>query len=587
VTSDRLRAIVVAVPRTGSERVPLAEANGRFLADDAVAVSDYWPFARAAMDGIAIRADEVAEARPEQPVALALAGSVYCGDDIAPAPPPRSAVRIATGAPLPLGTDTVVPQELVAFANGTATVARPIAPGKNVFPRAEDMRAGERVVATGTRLRGAQLAALAALGWAEVAVARRARVAVLACGDELVEPGDARGGGRVTDSNSIMLVAEIDELGARGIRFGIVRDDLQAVRAALDRAVAADAVVVCGGLSVGERDYVRAGLQSLGARFAFEGAPIAPGHPVTVAFVRGVPVFALPGTPGACRIAFEACVRPALLAMLGASRLERPRVWARLTQRLDVRPGRTRFIWARARPGRGGGDFTVTPLADQGTATIRSASDADALIVLPPTVTSLEAGLAVETWLLDFPGADGLPDVPRAAVAVVGPRNAGKTTLVERLIPALAARGVRVGAVKRHGHMEALDDPAKDTGRTAAAGAAVTLLTGTLGYVERRAVAELTLEDALAALRGVDLALVEGYADSALAKILVARTGITGDRAPAAPPIVALVGDVVNGPLPGCDPLAESETPANGRPPAFGWHEVERLADYLISRYLS
>jgi molybdenum cofactor synthesis domain-containing protein len=374
-------------------------------------------------------------------------------------------------------------------------------------------------------------------------------VAVVACGDELVEPGEVRGGGRVTDSNSLMLVAEIDELGARGVRCGIVRDDPHAVRAALDRAAAADAVVICGGLSVGERDYVRASLQALDARFAFEGAPIAPGHPVTVAFVRGVPVFALPGTPGACRIAFEACVRPALLSMLGATRLERPRVWARLTQRLDVRPGRTRFMWARA--GRGGGGFTVTPLLDQGTATIRSASDADALIVLPPSVASLEAGLAVETWLLtEETGADDVSDMPRAAVAVVGPRNAGKTTLVERLIPALAARGVR-------------------------AGAAVTLLTGALGYVERRAVAGFGLEDALAALRGVDLAIVEGYADSALAKILVVRTGISGDRAPAAPPIVAIVGDVA------------SEAPGGGRTPAFAWNEIERLADYLISRYLT
>jgi molybdopterin molybdotransferase len=573
VTRDRLRALVVAVPRTGFERVPLAEANGRFLAEDAIASSDYWPFDRAAMDGIAIRAGEVATARPERPVALALAGNVYCGDDVAPPPPPQSAVRIATGAPLPLGTDTVVPQELVVFANGTATVARPIAPGKNVFHRGEDMRAGERVLTAGTRLHGAQLAVLAALGLAEVAVARRVHVAVLACGDELVEPGEARGGGRVTDSNSLMLVAEIDELGAHGVRFGIVRDEPQAVRAALERAAAADAVVICGGLSVGERDYVRSSLQALDARFAFEGAPIAPGHPVTVAFVRGVPVFALPGTPGACRIAFEACVRPALLAMLGATRIERPRVWARLTQRLDVRPGRTRFIWAHL--GRGGSDFTVTPLLDQGTATIRSASDADALIVLPPSVTSLEAGLGVETWLLEAPNGDAFPDMPRAAVAVVGPRNAGKTTLVERLIPALAARGIRVGAVKRHGHMETLDDPAKDTGRTAAAGAAVTLLTGALGYVERRAVAELTLEDALAALRGVDLALVEGYADSALAKILVVRTGVSGDRVPAAPPIVAVVGDVA------------SETVPSGEPPAFGWDEVERLADYLISRYLT
>jgi molybdopterin molybdotransferase len=569
---DRLRALVEAVPRTGSERVPLSQANGRFLAGDAVATEDHWPFARSAMDGIAIRAHDVAQARPERPVALTLEGSVYCGDDVSAAPPPRGAVRIATGAPLPLGTDTVVPQELVVFTNGTASVARPVALGKNVFPRGEEMRAGERVLTAGIRLRGAHVAALAALGLADAAVARRARVAVLPCGDELVEPGDARAGGRVTDSNSFMLAAEIDELGGLAERAAIVRDDPEAVRAALDRAVTADAVVICGGLSVGERDYVRSGLRALDAHFAFEGAPIAPGHPVSVAFVRGVPVFALPGTPGACRIAFEAFVRPALLAMMGATHVERPRVWARLARRLDVRPGRTRFIWARA--GHVAGEFTVTPLADQGTAAIRSASDADALIVVPPNVATLEAGLAVETWLLEAPRAGEGADLPRAAVAVVGPRNAGKTTLVERLIPLLAARGVRVGVIKRHGHMATLDDPAKDTGRALAAGAVVTLLSGALGYVERRRVAGLTLEAALTAVRGVDLALVEGYADSALAKIRVVRTGVAGDREPAAGPIVALAGDVA------------FLMPSHDATPAFGWHEIERLADYLISRFL-
>ena len=562
---DLADALLAAVPRVGLERVPLALANGRFLAGDAVAEQDYWPFDRAAMDGIAIRAGDVAAACPERPVTLALTGSVYCGDDAGVAPAAGAAVRIATGAQLPAGSDTVVPVELVAFREGGAVVARPIPCGKNVFRRGEDMRAGERILAAGTRLRGAQLAVLAALGWAEVPVARRARVAVISCGDELLEPGRAPAGSRVADTNSFMLAAEIDELGALAQRTGIVPDDERLVRAALEGALGADAVVTCGGLSVGERDFLRAALRSLGARFAFEGAPIAPGGPACAAFVRGVPVFALPGTPGACRVAFEVFVRPALLAMLGAARVERPRVWARLTRRLDVRAGRTRFVWARV------AEDTVTPLADQGTSTIRSASDADALIVLPPQGAAFDAGLSVETWLLADGAEAGPAQTPRAAVAIVGPKNVGKTTLVERLIPAFAALGVRVGAVKRHGHMVALDDPAKDTGRTAAAGATVTLLTGALGYVERRALAEPTLEDAFAALRGADFALVEGYAHSALPKILVTRAGVSGDRGAPEPPIVAVVGDVPDG---------------AGGPPFFAWGEMERLAGYLISRYL-
>jgi molybdopterin molybdotransferase len=472
---------------------------------------------------------------------------------------------------LPGGTDSVVPQELVSFNDGVASVSRPVPAGKNVFRRGEDMQAGEVVLRAGTRLRGGHLAALAALARAGVDVTRPVRVAVLACGDELVEAGEPLRRGLVADTNSLMLAAEIEDLGARAERLGIVRDDPRAVRTALERGLGADAVVTCGGLSVGERDYVRATLRELGARFLFEGAPIAPGSPASAAVAGGVPIFALPGTPGACRIAFEAFVRPALLAMLGAARLQRPRVWARLTTRLDVRPGRTRFVWARA--GDAGGGYAVTPLADQGTATIRSGSDADALIVLAPPIAAVEAGLAVETWLLAAPADPERAGGPRAALAVVGPRNAGKTTLIERLIPAFAARGVRAGAIKRHGHMLALDEPAKDTGRLAAAGAAVTLLTGDLGYVARRAVADLSLADALAALRGVDLALVEGYADSALAKIRVERAGSTGDRGPAAPPIVAVAGDV-------------GAQDQDG-PPRFAWEDLERLADYVIARFLA
>jgi molybdopterin molybdotransferase len=567
---EHVRAVLTALPAPRSELVPLAEAHGRYLAATAVAPADYWPFDRAAMDGIAVRAQDVAEARPERPVALPVRGSVYAGDAVA-ASEPHCAMRIATGAPLPAGSDAVVPQELVRIDDGIARISRPVAAGKNVFLRGEDMRAGEPVLSAGIRLRGGHVAALAALGRPEVAVIRRVRVSIVACGDELVEPGAELVGGRIADTNTLMLAAEIEELGARAERAGIARDEPRAVRALLEAALGADAVVTCGGLSVGERDFVRATLRDLGARFLFEGAPIAPGSPAAVALAGTVPIFALPGTPGACRVAFEAFVRPALLAMLGAANTARPRIWSRLTERLDVRPGRTRFVWARS--GYLAGTSCVTPLADQGTATIRSASDADALIVLGPAFATVEPGLAVETWLLDAPPSAPDASGPRAALGIVGPRNAGKTTLVERLLPALAARGVRAGAIKRHGHMRALDEAGKDTARAAAAGAAVTILTGDAGYVERRAARGLTLADALAALHGVDLALVEGYADSALAKVLVVRSGVATDRDPAAEPIVALVGDVA------------ALDDAGGRP-VFGWDEIERLAGYLIARLL-
>ena len=567
--ADAERLVLGAVRGLPPESVPLDDALGRVLAADMIAESDYWPFARSAMDGIAVHAADVIDAALERPVRLCLAGATYCGDA-----PPRGiragyAARIATGAPLPQGCDAVIPAEIVQWDGDGVVVWRPVASGKHVYPAGEDARAGETVLRAGTRLQGAQIGVLAALGHAEVSVVRRPRIALVACGDELVEPGAGLRSGKVHDSNTHALAAELRTLGAEVTRLGIASDDPLQLELLLEQARDADAVITCGGLSVGERDFTRTALRNVGVQLLFEGVPMKPGHPTSFGGWGGRPVFALPGTPGACRVAFEVLVRPAIAVLMGLREIRRPSTLVRLAQDLEVHAGRARFLWARLYADEHG--LTAEPLVDQGSATIRSPSEAQALLALEPAQGFLPAGTVAQAWLLDGAEAATRRRGPRVAVGLVGARNAGKTLLVERLTAAFARRGLRVGVIKHHGHMERLDERGKDTDRALTAGAAETVLTGASGLVHRvPSAGEPSIADALARMAGVDLALVEGYSASALPKLLVRREGYVTDRAEPAGPIVAVVG----------------EGPDIEGVPFFGWDAIDALADHLISRLL-
>ncbi|MHB8355104.1 MAG: molybdopterin-guanine dinucleotide biosynthesis protein B [Vulcanimicrobiaceae bacterium] len=568
--TDARARIVRELRPLGPEHVSLAQAASRVLAQDVIAGEDLWPFSRAAMDGIAVRFLDIAAATPDSPARLTVRGSVYCGDPPGHAEAPRCAVRIATGAPLPAGTDTVIQSELLRWDGEIVVVQRPLAAGSNVFPAAEDARRGETVVSAGTVLSGGHLSLLAALGHGSVPVFKRPRVAILACGDELVPPEGTPGPGRIRESNSYGLLAEIEAIGATPVPLGLVPDDPEALACKLRGSLDADALITIGGLSVGERDFVRLALERAGALFRFEGIPLKPGHPAAFATIGELPVFALPGTPGACRAAFEVLVRPALLRLMGRRETHRPTMRARLTTGVAVRPGRSRALWARL--SRRDGAWVATPLGDQGSATMRSAADADALLLIEPHRAWLSAGTQVCAWLLSERPLLEEHRTPmlRLAVGVVGARGAGKTTLIERLIPLLARYEVRVAVVKHHAHADDLDLSGTDTARVAAAGAARTILAGPRGVVARApAASDPALEEVLAQLEGVDLALVEGYASSALPKILVRRKGIASDRPQPAEPIIACVDDLQSSDL----------------QPCFGWDRLDELAAYLAGRF--
>lgn len=380
---QRIRAeVVAAIAPVDAEDVEAASARGRYLAAPARARVAAPPATCSAMDGYAVRAADVIG-----PVALPVAQTVFAGD--LPAAPlrPGEAARIFTGAPLPEGADAVVREEAVKAEDGRARFTAPARPWENVRRAGEDVPAGGVALEAGARVGPRQAALLAAVGVERVAARRRARVAVVSTGDEVVS-------GRTPDSNGVAIAALVEALGAEAVR-SRVGDRLDDVAGALEAALrTCDAVLTVGGVSIGERDHVPAALARLGAEVRVHGVPMKPGKPFLFALRAGRAVLGLPGSPSACLVAFEVFARPALLALAGAARRDRPALRLPLAEPAAGKPGRARLLWARVEP-----DGRVRPLG-RDAAQVRGPALADALVYVPEGEADLAAGAEVETWLL-------------------------------------------------------------------------------------------------------------------------------------------------------------------------------------------
>jgi len=376
--------------------VPLTEAHGCVLAREVVAEEDIPSFASSAMDGFAVRAADVAAARAT-PVELRIVGRALIGRAPEGTVGHGEAMRIATGAPIPAGADAVIPIEDCEVVGERVRVLAPVPEGKHVRPAGEDLRAGEVLVPAGRRLGAPELGLLAAAGAAQVSIFPRPRVVVLSTGDELVEPSRRPAFGQVRDSNAYLLYGALREAGAIPVLAGIVPDDVDRFReTVLSYLIQADAFVSSGGVSVGERDVVKAAFFRRGEVEFFRVA-MQPGMPQGFGHIEGKPYFGLPGNPVSVFVSFEVFIRPALLKMMGRRQLARPEVVARLEEDVSGPRGKTQFARVLVRPGPDG--WLARPTGGRGSNLIGTVARANGLAVIPPEVETAPAGSEVRVML--------------------------------------------------------------------------------------------------------------------------------------------------------------------------------------------
>jgi molybdopterin molybdotransferase len=339
---------------------------------------------------------------------LRLLGSHAAGDPGAPPVTKGCAVKIMTGTPIPEGADAVIPVEDTALLPAVASTssgagevfvstAKSVKRHANIRFGGEDVVAGEQVLAAGTVLGPPEISMLASCGKILIPVFRRARVAIVSTGDELVEPGAQVNFGKVIDSNSLSLAAAVRETGAVPVVLGIARDDRESLKSKLSAGLEADALITSAGVSVGDRDLVRDILEELGVRSVFWKIEVKPGRPTAFGLKDGKPVFSLPGNPVSGLLIFEEFVRPALLKMMGRRKFTEPLVRAVLKERFVKKAGRVQLL--RVAVEVEDGMYAARLSGAQSSGILKSMVQADGVAVLPADSTVLEAGDTVRIRL--------------------------------------------------------------------------------------------------------------------------------------------------------------------------------------------
>ncbi len=387
------------VPRvTAIESIALRSALGRVLARDIVSVIDVPAHDNSAMDGYALRG---ADLQAGADTVLRIAGTGFAGQNFSGDVPAGHCVRIMTGAVMPPGLDTVVPQEFTRTeADAVRIPANVVRSGDNRRLKGEDLARGSSALRAGRLLRPADLGLLASLGQAEVPVLRKLRVAFFSTGDELRSIGEPLDIGCVYDSNRYTIWGMLQRLGCEVIDLGVVRDDPAALRAAFSEAAAsADAVITSGGVSVGEADHTKKIMAELGD-VLFWRIAMRPGRPMAIGRINNAILFGLPGNPVAVMVTFYAFVRDALRTMSGMSETTQPLLRAACTTPLRKKPGRTEYqrgIVARSADGR----WQVAITGSQGSGILSSMSAANALLVLHQEQGNIDAGDEIDVIPFD------------------------------------------------------------------------------------------------------------------------------------------------------------------------------------------
>jgi molybdopterin molybdotransferase len=399
---EALARILAEIQPLNKTQVPLADALGLVLAEDVIAEENLPPFDNSAMDGFALLSKD-SRPRNGNPPRLRVTGGVAAGYIADHAVEEGSAMRIMTGAPVPPGADTVIQVELTRNDGPESKwveILQEVAPGNNIRPAGEDMRKGETALQRGTEIGPWEIGILATLGYANVPVIRRPRVAILSTGDEIVDVGEPLQPGKIRNSNGYLLEAAVRRAGAEAHRLGVARDSVASLREKLTEALAYDLVLTSGGVSVGDFDYVKDVMQEQG-QMNFWRINMRPGKPVAFGRISAVPLLGLPGNPVSSAVTFELFGLPLIRKMLGHRRLVKPQIDVVVEEDIHERAMRRHYVRAHVewRDGR----FVAHTTGNQGSHIMTSLLHANALLIVPEGGVTLNAGDTAKAMMLDWP----------------------------------------------------------------------------------------------------------------------------------------------------------------------------------------
>jgi molybdopterin molybdotransferase len=573
------------------ERKPILDCMGQVVAEDVYSTIDIPPLDNSAMDGFALRAEDTHGASESSPRCLAVVAEVAAGSMPTKEVGPGTAIRIMTGAPMPEGADAVVKFEdtdEVSRKSSTKDLSQigilcEAKKGLNVRRRGEDVARGKLVLQEGTVLRPQEIGVLASMGHSTALVIRRPIVAILATGDELIGVEQPLPPGKIYDSNTYTIAAEVSRYGGVPRILGIGRDSIQSLNDKIDEGLDADMLITSGGVSKGDYDIVKDVLAEHG-EIGFWTVRMKPGKPIAFGVIekikgskkRKVPHLGLPGNPVSSMITFEQFARPAILKMIGKKVLAKPTIRAIIEG--DIANTDRRRVFARVMVTRRSDQYYASPTGPQGSGILTSMVRANGVAVIPESIKGVKAGDKVEVQMLDWVEEQGQMRTS-PIVSIVGRSESGKTLLMEQLIAEFKRRGYKIAALK-HSHCGAIevDQPGKDTWKFAQAGSEAVCISSPhkLAFI-KKSDHDLRIDEVLPIIGPeFDLVLVEGFKRSNLPKIEVHRKELGNDLLCSPEELSAIVTD---GPLD--TPLADSY-----KLPILSWADTASIADFIEKNFL-
>jgi molybdopterin molybdotransferase len=581
---EALEKVLSYVDVLKPERKPILDCPGQVLAEDVYSTIDIPPLDNSAMDGYALRAEDTRGASESSPRYLVVIGEVAAGSLPTKKVKTGTAIRIMTGAPVPQGADAVVRFEDTDEVKrksskgdlsqiGIVCRARK---GLNIRRRGEDIAKGDLILKEGTVLRPQEIGVLASLGRSAAMVIRRPIVAILATGDELIGVDQFLSPGKIYDSNTYTIAAEVSRYGGIPKILGIGRDSIQSLTEKIDEGLDADMLITSGGVSKGDYDIVKDVLAERG-EIGFWTVRMKPGKPLAFGIIkkvkrrkeRQVPHLGLPGNPVSSMITFEQFARPAILKMMGRKILAKPVIRAIIEDDIENTDGRRLF--ARVNVTKLGNQYHASVTGPQGSGILTSMVKANGLAIIPESSHGAKAGDTVEVQMLDWAEEQGQAKT-LPTVSIVGKSQSGKTVLMERLIAEFKRRGYRIATLKHsRGEIE-IDRPEKDTWRYAQAGSDAVLISSPsklalIKNLDR----DLAIEEIMPIIGPeFDLVLVEGFKKSKIPKIEVHRKQLGDDLLCSPEELWAIVTD---GTL-------------STDIPQFPWGDTVAVADFIEKNFL-